>query len=359
VAFNLCQLGSMLACNATFQQNLGIRTDAFAAYTQATYDVTSQLALTVGLRRSVERKEFSQFTFNYMDNARTVNPASVLDIEQSNRFDAWTPLFTTSFQATPDVMLFATYSRGFKSGGFNGRPAANVAATLEPFEQEKLDNFELGFKSIALDNRLTTNVTFYRGKYKDIQQTVLSSDPNTGGLAASTQNAAEAIIQGVELELRANFIRNLDLNLGIGITRAQFTKLDENNPVINPITGRPIDNSSLRINNTPAANGNLTATYTLPLGELGDLKTRASWYHRGRTTFGPVSRTLDETKVGILSSRVTLAFADGKTEISLWGDNLLDREYLNDGLNFEDGFASSLAYFGPPRMYGFEIRRKF
>ena len=359
VAFNLCQAFNVaLACNQSFTQNLGIRTDAFAVYTQGTFEATERLSFTAGIRRSVERKEFSQFTFNYMDNARTVNPASVLDIQQSNRFDAWTPLFTTSFQATPDVMIFGTYSRGFKSGGFNGRPRADVAPTLQPFDQEKLDNFELGFKSALLDNRLFANVTLYRSEFNDIQQTVLSSDPNTGGLAASVQNAAEAIIQGVEFEMRANFVQNLDLKLGIGIARAQFTELDEDQPVINPITNMPVDNSSLRLNNTPAANGSVTATYLIPLG-FGDLSTRASWYHRGRVTYGPTSRTLDESKVGVLSSRITLALADGKTEFSLWGDNLLDRRYLNDGLNFEDGFAASLGYYAAPRMFGVEVRRRF
>jgi iron complex outermembrane recepter protein len=359
VAFNLCQAVNIaLTCNPSFTQNLGIRTDAFAAYTQATFEVTEQLNFTAGIRRSVERKEFTQFTFNYLDNMRTQNPAGTLDIQRSNRFDAWTPLFTASFDATPDVMFFATYSRGFKSGGFNGRPAANVAATLEPFEQEKLDNFELGLKSALLDNRLFTNVTFYRSKFQDIQQTVLSSDPNTGGLAASVQNAAEAIIQGMELEVGAQFIKNLDVKLGVGIARAQFTELDEDSPVINPITGMPVDNSSLRLNNTPAANGHLTATYLIPLG-FADLSTRASWYHRGRVTYGPISRTLDESKVGVLSSRITLALADGKTEFSLWGENLLDRRYLNDGLNFEDGFSASLGYYAAPRMYGIEVRRKF
>ena len=348
------------ACNQSFTSNLGLSTRAHAAYGQVTYALTDRLRLTGGLRRSVEAKEFSQFTFNYLDNTNAPDPALTFQIQQTNRYRAWTPAANVTFDIDPSVMVYFSYSRGFKSGGFNGRPNPTLPTTLEPYEQEKLHNFETGFKSVLLNNRLLVNVNLFRGDYDDIQSTVISVDPGTGRLATSVKNNAEAILSGAEVEMRAFPVPPLELGIGLGWTDLHFTRTDPQGLIISPITGQQIDNSELRPNNTPPFEGHATAAYTFAgLGVLGDLTARATWFHQGRISHGPNSSTNDEQKVGLLSANIMLALPDGLTEISLWGENLTDQRYLNDGINFEDGFAASIAYFGPPRMFGLEVRRRF
>jgi len=359
--FPLCTLtGLQVACNQSFTSNLSLQTVASAAYGQVTYAVNDALRVTAGLRRSLERKQFSQFTFNYLDAVQTPDPALTFSIDQSNRFDAWTPLANVTYDVSESVMVYLSYSRGFKSGGFNGRPNPTLPTTLEPYEQEKLHNFETGFKSVLLSNRLLANVNLFRGVYDDIQSTVISVDPGSGRLATSVRNNAEAILRGAEVELRAFPVPPLELGLGLGFTDLHFVKTDPSGMIISPITGLQIDNSDLRPNNTPPFEGHVSAAYTFGgLGPLGDVTMRATWFHQGRISHGPNSDTNDEDKVGLLSGSIWLALPDGKTEIVLWGENLTDQRYLNDGINFEDGFAASLAFFGPPRMFGVEIRRRF
>jgi iron complex outermembrane recepter protein len=348
------------ACNQSFTSNLGLTSSAHAAYGQVTYALTDALRLTGGLRRSVEAKEFSQFTFNYLNSMNAPDPALTFQIQQTNRYRAWTPLANVTYDITPSVMVYFSYSRGFKSGGFNGRPNPTLPTTLEPYEQEKLHNFETGFKSVLLNNRLLMNVNLFRGDYDDIQSTVISVDPGTGRLATSVKNNAEAILSGAEVELRAFPVPPLELGIGLGWTDLHFTRTDPQGLIISPITGLQIDNSELRPNNTPPFEGHATAAYTIGgLGVLGDVTLRATWFHQGRISHGPNSSTNDEQKVGLLSGNLTFALPDGLTEIAFWGENLTDQRYINDGINFEDGFAVSTSYFGAPRMFGMEVRRRF
>jgi iron complex outermembrane receptor protein len=369
VAFRLCQLlMSQAACDSTFQQRAGIRTLARAAYGQATYDVTDRLHVTAGLRRSLEGKKYDQ------SQQRLVTPTTfgqIFQTKQTDRFDAWTPLFNVGFDLSEDVLLYATYSKGFKSGGFNGRPSPTVGSSLEPFKQETLQNYELGVKASFFDKRLVTNVSLFNGKYDDIQQTILSVDPGGIAFASSVVNAAKATIRGAEVELRAVPLAGLDLSVGLGFTDAGYDKFRDMAQMIDPATNMVIRDANGNIALLPrnrddedfAALPNFTMTlglgYTLPPLPIGDLTARVNWYHANKQTYSLRSDTLDQNKYGVLSGRLSLALPDGKTEIALFGENLLNRRYLNSGISFEDGFAVGLGYYGAPRMYGLEVRRSF
>jgi len=361
VVFDLCR-NAPVFCSLSFNSNLGTRVAASAAYGQATYSLSDRLRLTAGLRRSLEAKQFQQFSFKFADAALnpSPNPADTLQIKLTDRFRAWTPHLNASFDLTPNAMLFATYSKGFKSGGFNGRPAANSPETLEPFSQERLHSFELGVKTTWPEHALRANATLFHGDYKDIQQTILSSDIRSGAFAARVENAAEATLRGAEIELEALPYEGLALHAGIGLIDAAYRDLEFSRPVNDPITGAPLDNSEVDFFNTPTFTGTFGASYTLPaLERIGSLSLQAFWRHQTRVTFGPTSSTLEQGAYGLLSLRTALALPDGRTELALWVENALDRRYLNDGVNFEDGFASSLAFYGAPRTFGLEIRRRF
>jgi len=351
-------------CGGSSLQRLPrITTLALAGYGQAIYDVTDRLHFTAGLRYSTERKEFKASQQNFVRGDTIFAPAVAVEVlpgfgTTSERFGKWTPLFSLSYDATDDALLYATFSRGFKSGGFNGRPNANVPASLLPFEQEILDNYEIGLKASWLDNRLVTNVSLFYGIYDDIQQTILSSSPQ-GDFASRVANAGEAVIRGAELEVRAVPVPGLDLSVGLGFTDADYREFDDivqgpNNEDI------PVNRRDEEFFNTPNFSATISAAYTMyDMGPLGDVTGRLNWYHQNTVNFGPSSDTLQQGTYGLLSGQLTLALPDGRTEIAIFGENLLDRRYVNSGINFERGFATSFAYFGAPRMYGVEIRRSF
>ena len=353
-------------CSGTFvTRGPKISTSALSGYGQATYDVTDRLHVTGGIRYSGERKDFAfkQVNFNSPLEATAVDAFAGAPLSSMReRFGKWTPLLNVAYDVAEDVNLYATYSRGFKSGGFNGRPNAQVPASLLPFEQEVLDSYEIGLKSTWLDNRLTANLGVFYNKYDDIQTTILSAAAS-GAFASRVANASEAEIRGAEIELRAVPVAGLDLRVGMGFIDFDYRDFDDQvrGPIVNGVqTFIPIDRSGEEFFNTPRFNASISVAYTLPdLGPLGDLTTRINWYHQEETNYGPQSETLFQGTYGLLSGQIVLSLPDGKTELVFFGENLLDRRYVASGINFEDGFALSDAYYGPPRMYGMEIRRSF
>jgi iron complex outermembrane recepter protein len=359
------QLKQAVICSGTFiTRGPKISTSALSGYGQLTYDLTPRLHLTGGLRYSSERKDFAfrQVNFNSPDEATATDAFAGGQLTDRERFGKWTPLVNLAFDVTPESNLYASYSRGFKSGGFNGRPNAQVPASLLPFDQEVLDSYEVGFKSTWLDNRLGANIAVFYNEYDDIQATILSASA-TGAFASRVANASQATIRGAEIELQAVPSPGFDVRLGMGFIDADLREFEDQvrGPIVNGVqTFIPIDRSGDEFYNTPRFSATLSTSYTFfDLASLGDLTLRVNWYHQEEVNYAPQSDTLKQGTYGLLSSQVVLALPDGKTELALFGENLLDRRYVGSGVNFEDGFALSDAYYGPPRMYGLEIRRTF
>jgi len=341
-----------------------ISTSALSGYGQLTYDLSEHLHFTGGLRYSAERKEFAfqQRNFNSPDPTTASEAFPDGPFRDEERFGKWTPLVSLAYDVTEAANLYGSYSRGFKSGGFNGRPNAQVPASLLPFDQEVLDSYEVGFKSSWLDNRLGVDLAVFYNQYDDIQTTILSAS-STGAFASRVANASRAEIRGAEIELQAVPAPGYDVRVGMGFIDAELRDFDDQarGPIVEGVqTFVPIDRSGEELFNTPRFSGTVSAAYTFfGLAALGDLTTRLTWYHQEEVNYAPQSETLRQGTYGLLGAQIVLALSDGRTEIALFGENLLDRRYVGSGLNLEDGFALSAAYYGPPRMYGAEIRRSF
>jgi hypothetical protein len=137
--------------------------------------------------------------------------ADAISTSPLRRRGTWTPItprFGVDFQATPDLLLFASVARGSRSGGFNGRATSNVATT--PYDPEFALTYEIGAKAELLDRRVRINAIAFSTDYKDLQQTVATCirlptgecQIGSGGLAFApfVTNAATANIYGGELE---------------------------------------------------------------------------------------------------------------------------------------------------------------
>ena len=338
---------------------------SYAAYTQGTYDLTDRLSFTAGLRFTHERKRV-----DYKIIAQTpgviganVRRAQEVDFEfeRSARFNDWSPMANLSFQATDDMLMYANYSKGFKSGGFNGRANAdrrsnpptaanpNPADLTQEIDDEKVTAYEVGLKSTFLDNRLVLNVAAYWNIYEDIQLTI----PSGGNAQAQILilNAGENVIKGAEVEIRSLPLPGLELSAALGVANSRYTEFDD------PRNLRAKDRD---LQGFPSYTGNFSAAYLFPLGSIGDLRPRIEWTHRGRQGTDVVfSRELRRGKNGELDATVALALADGQTEIVLFGKNLLNREYFVNGVNLGDSLGHAYRFFNDPRTYGIQLRRQF
>ena len=333
---------------------------SYAGFGQATYELHEKLSLTAGLRLTKERKDFRNRNY---DETWTKEPGPENDISTNDRFSAWTPMVGISSQLTDDLMLYANWSRGFKSGGFNGRPNLDIQNTLDPYDEEKVSSLEVGLKSVWLDNRLLVNLAAFYNDYEDIQlvrsTSVFNSSTGEDEFLNLTENAGEATIRGVELKVQARPIPQLQIDTGFGVTDAGFDEFDEIDPESDPGNPVIIDKSDLDFAFTPTYTFNFSATYTVPFFGLGNLALRGDYLARSEIWNDVVNSERVKTgKHALVNGRIALELNDEKTEIALWGANLTDRRYIRAGF-FVESFGVGGRYWAPPRTYGLEVTREF
>ncbi|MEO2167032.1 MAG: TonB-dependent receptor [bacterium] len=257
----------------------------WAFYGQGTFEATDWLSLTGGIRYSEEKKGLSA-------NNRPIDPETgeflppaalpLTDRDSDAIFSAWTPTATVALQlpeavlgnsAVGHLMGYCTYARGFKGGGFNAL-GQNASADLEPFSPEFLDSFEVGAKTIALDQRLTVNVSFFFGKYDDIQVTSIR---DVGTVEAPeilqlTINAAKATTRGLELELYAIPFEGFEITGSVGVIDARY----DNYMGINDLNNEDINRAGETFNNTPQLQTFLALQYSFPI-DLRKNRSMSGW----------------------------------------------------------------------------------
>ena len=190
---------------------------SYAAFTQEDLTIADGLELSLGARISHDEKDFTvQVTLPQR--------GGVVSVPLQTRSAAWTsftPRIGLNWKPTEDVLVYGSWSTGFKSGGFSN-PTATLAAPI--YNPEKLNTFELGTKTSWLDDHLTFNVAGFISKWRDIQLNVIVPGP-TGGVVNLTSNGGSAQLYGFEAEIIAQPVDGLRFNLGVGYTHNKFTEL--------------------------------------------------------------------------------------------------------------------------------------
>ena len=205
-------------------------TKALAGYAQADVNL-GQFKVTAGVRYTDETKrlgfrdnrpacQVSPLPANCLDTRNLIVPANgttvptAVPIPTKLETKLWTPRFAINYKPSNDLLVFASATRGFKSGGWNARETSPTR--ILPFGPEKVWSYEAGLKSDLLDRRLRANLTVFQLDVDDLQ--VLSGilNPTTGALTFITRNPANYRNRGVEVELTAAPMRGLDLFANVG-----------------------------------------------------------------------------------------------------------------------------------------------
>ncbi len=343
----------------------------WALFGQASWDVTDWLSLTGGVRYTEEKKgiEIINRLGANVDNDRPP------EFQGGNRaiFTAWTPMASVALLA-PDALLedvwldhllaYFTYARGFKGGGFN---AVFAGTSLDPFGPEYLDSFEVGFKTIALDARLTLNVSLFTGSYEDIQVATLidAGDPDGDGtpdLQRVILNAAEATNRGVEVELLAQPVDGLQITGSLGYLDARYDAFDG----ISDATGQPIDRAGQRLTDVPEFQSFVSVQYSMPVEIdgppwlVGWLTPRLEWFYSSSTLYaGPEIPEATQPGYNLLNARLSYDFLDDRAQIALWGKNLTNQFYFTHVNPLVSSFGTAVRYYAPPRLWGGELSYRF
>lgn len=317
-------------------------TESFAIYGQVEYELTDQLAATLGGRFTTESRDFTS-ALNFIEPGFTV-PIFTFAGDISEDDFSWR--FALDYQATDDLLLYASYSTGFKSGGFNGGPVVDPVA-LEPFDSEKLAAYEIGFKSQFADRRATLNAAAFYYDYSDLQVFTLI---NSGGLPLPVlDNAADATIWGFEAELALEPVDNLNINASMGYLN---TKLEDF------VTGTGADFSGNRLALAPEVSASARIAYDYDVGS-GLIRTQlnASW--RSSVFFSTENNPLiSQGDYALVGARIKYVSPDAGWHVAVFGENLTDHDYLSYATDFSD-FGFNQQVVTPGRFFGVELGLDF
>jgi len=213
-------VGTAIAFRLTGDRTLHNTLETYASYSQLDYKLTSKLTLTGGLRYTYERKRLDVFT-----NPGAAGPLFSTALIQAAGIPTtltgsfWTPRFAATYQIDPDVMVYASATRGAKSGGWNGRALANNL--FLPFAAEKVWSEEVGVRAQAFDRRVRLNLTGFYLYDKDVQ--ISAASFVNGARIFTTTNPADLRNYGLEGELTVEPVKGLNLGLGFGLQHARYT----------------------------------------------------------------------------------------------------------------------------------------
>lgn len=338
-----------------------------ALFGQTTWRANEWLNVTGGLRWTLERKSFSRSLVNSI----TGSGEGFVDVDDAKTFDAVTPLFTLAADA-PDTLLrgtsldwlmgYFTYSRGFKSGGFNGIARFEPDKAAKPLKPEYLDSLELGFKTTAFERRLQLNLSLFLYFYRDIQVLSVEAVSVPGSdeprLDAVARNAAKATAKGLELEVTSVPEDGFELTGSLGLLDARY---DQFSDAQNSLTGGPIDRSGERFPNVPVAQAHLAAEYSLAVQSgapwlRGWVTPRLDYYYQTEVFYtGPELPAATQGGYGLLNGRLSYTFAGARAQVALWVENVTDSVYFNRVISTAPLLGSVQRGYAAPRTFGAEL----
>lgn len=343
------------------------RTKSYAAFGQIDIHLAEPLTLTAGLRFTHEDKtgSFSRFIAPGSGGDRSLlTPAqqaqfAVSDIAftTADKRDALSGLVTLGYKVAPDALVYATYSRGNKSGGLNVTAGGAGHALIRP---EKVDNFEIGLKSQFLDKRLTLNAAAFLTKVRDYQANISVPVGNTSTFIQYIDNIPEVRSRGIEADLSYAPSEWVNLSASAAYTDARYVSYrnapnaPENNPAVNPVQ----DLSGVALPGVSKFAYSFAADLARPVGEGMEAYAHADWLHRSSfNSSGTNSIYAVVPAYGVLNGRIGLRTAGGKYDFSLWARNLANRNYyVSRGASNNYGLIT--AALGDPRTFGATLRVK-
>jgi iron complex outermembrane recepter protein len=325
-------------------------TKSIAPFGQATWNVTKSTRLTGGLRYTRDSLHISGVGLDAVVDGNALVPTDTLDypaFAQSNTQSKLTFRAAVEQDVSADVMTYASFNRGFRAGLYDTENPQNPAT-----QPETLDAYEVGVKSAFLDERVNLNASIFHYEYSNI----LLRAYNTSTLQDYLTNAAHGVETGGDLDLRARLA-------GFDVTGGLEVICDKYNNFPNAILSSRLPNGQ----NTYAvgsATGNQMVQVpkvSLQVGVSRSVLLGANRFtasvnlkHTGSTYFDPDNR-FKQGPVDLLSGAVKWALPGKPWEISLFGTNLLNKQYFQ---GYSNG-GSDYIVVAPPRQYGVRFAAHF
>lgn len=274
--YHIDQFTSVFGAAPTHQDTTGW-SRSYAAFVDFNWEVFDKVRISGGGRYTKDKKSL-QTAFTDPGNAA----ASFVGPKTSDSWNKFTPKIGVDYRPNRDLMVYASWSRGYRSGGFNGRGLTPFSSQL-PYDPETVDSYELGFKSTFLDGLATFNAAAFYSDYQNIQQTSTVSVPGVALPQTVVINAAAAKIKGLEFDASLKPLDGLMLRASLGYTNSKFKGFVVNQPVATGATTsitRTFDFSGVDMIYAPKITASVNAEYSVPFrpaGLDGEMKLNAGY----------------------------------------------------------------------------------
>lgn len=332
-------------------------TMSYAAFGEATYDVTDRWSLTGGVRITYEEKDYKytntsiraavppgQPGFDILNFFEVPTDPSSFTVTENEQFFNVSPRATIQFRPTATTLTYFTIARGFKSGGFNGR--ATSPQQFGIFEEETVLTYEVGGKADLFDNRLRLNLAAFLSNYNDFQASV---PIGTGADTFSAVINADGLDQhGVELEFTALPIDGLTITGNFAWLDSEYDGFDFDSDG----DGVNEDNSGLEPIFSPEITTRLAAEYRYSVADTYEVFFGADWQYRDDTFLNIFNdEQIKQDDYTLWNGRVGVSSIDGTWTLSGGVENAGDTVYAVDAQDFS-GLGNLLVnYFGAPRTW--------
>jgi iron complex outermembrane recepter protein len=358
----------------------------YAVFADGTFDITDNLKISAGVRGFVANNSLNGFfgfgEYNgglaasgegscttpivYTSNAPCTN------VDKHIRESGETHRANLTYQVNNDVMVYGTYSTGFRPGGLNRVPFFKLEdgthEPVPPYAADTLTNYELGWKSAWFDHRVRFNGAVFYEKWKDIQIAV-----NGANGISSIFNAGNATSKGFEGDLSWNILDDLNLavsgtyvNARLSTDFCKFILVNNVPTTVTSCAGEPDQLQApkgTRLPVTPDLKINATARYKFVLGNLNNF-VQGSVLHRSSTS--TYLKTADDQAIGDDPGFTTFDFSTGtgldNWNVQLYVENAFDkRGVLNRNPQCIVGNCYALARIYPtqPQIFGIKFGQKF
>jgi iron complex outermembrane receptor protein len=334
----------------------------YGIFTSVDWRLSDSVTLLTGIRYTQEEKEIelANLGSSKLCSIDSVS-CSAFDFIDDESWNNVSPKLGVQWFVNDDTQVYASYSKGFRSGGYNMRNTSPTA-TPGPFDEEEQDSFEVGIKLDALDGRLRLNAAAFHNEVFDMQREVVVPD-ETAGFIAVVKNTADATIRGVELELMAAITENLTLGANLGVLDGVYdeVRFDLNGDGV--VDG---EDKKLDIPRLAEVTGGVNLTWQDTIFAGNSLLARVAYSHRDKAPY-------NDNNTGILpatdmvDANLSFTTADQAITVSIFGRNLLDE--VSFGVNvplpsspafgFSGGRTPTIGIMSTGRVYGVEASYNF
>ena len=356
-----------------------VSTQSFAAFFDFSANLTERFKVSLGARATRDHKRSTTFRLFYLGATRTPYqggaPRPILQTRTNygaqTTFSQFTPRISASYELSDDLTTYASYSKGFKSGGWDMRGDALITPqTVNGYKPEVVDAYEAGLKGYALDRRVSFASAIFLSKYEDQQVSTQVVVPS--GIASSIDNAGSSTLYGAEFEAKAKLTANLSANVAVGYIHAKYDTFNRFVPAgapnpLNPTQVIPAGGQVVNVadlygfQNTPEWTGNVSLTWTADVaGGLLAVTPMVS-YRDSYQQFELPLPLLDQKAYTLVDLTAIWTAPGGGYKLALTGKNLTDETYRTGGYNFgvPTYNNSVIGFYGPPRTVSASLEIAF